>query len=434
MARALEANPTVAGARAQLDIAEARRMAAFALVFPKIALTGDFTRNDESVSFGSGADERVILPSDDWSYQLTLRQPIFAGLREKRAYEQSKLVIRQSELGLTDAQAQLLLRVARSFLDAQEGQALVAVEQRNLALAGNRRKQASDFFEVGEVTRVDVLRADAGVKAAERRQVVAEAQVAQALGRLRVDLALDADPELAPLGDFLPELPALEALEAAALAASPPIEQARLAVLVAELEVKKQQGARWPVIFLDGGYITQKSTFPSDQYGFLALNVQVPIYQGGEIKAKVEEARASLRVAQARLEELERALRQTLRDAVRDVETARTLLVLARQEQAVLQQQYDETFALYRAQEATALDLDDAELSLADASRRVASAEIGVQTLELRVFYLAGRLADTLAETSTETSAETSRPAAPTPTVPAPAEPSAAGLTKDDTP
>lgn len=394
--RALLANPSLKGARARVDAAKARRLISLAAVFPKIGFSGDLTRNNKEVSFGSGSDARVILPKDDWSAQLTLRQPIFAGLREKRAYDQSKLAAAQQEAGLSDVQAVVVLRVASTFLSMVEADALVLVEERNLELAKKRQKQSTDFFEVGEVTRVDVLRATAAVMAAERRLVAARAGREQAAGQLRSDLALEGAIEIVPPGVFLPALPDLPTLVERALADSPLLAQARLAVRVAELEIKKQKGARLPLVFLDGGMIFQESSFPADEYSFFTLNFSVPIFQGGELRARIREAEANLRVAESQLDELVRALREDVADTARDVTTARTFLELSRQELAVLEQQYQETFALYQAQEAIALDLENAELSLADARRRVASAEVAVQNLELRAFYLSGALTGTL--------------------------------------
>ena len=400
VARAIEANPGLAGARAQVDASAARRLISLAAIFPKLTLTGDYTRNNKEVSFGSGPDARVILPKNDWETRLSLRQPVFAGLREQRAYHQAKLQTAQLEAGLTDAQAALVLRVASTCMTLLENDALIGVEQRNLDLANRRKQQSTDFFEAGEVTRVDVLRAEAAVKAAERRLVAARADREQAAGRLRLDLALDGPIDIVPPGEFLPELPELPALIEKALATSPLLEQARLGLKSAELEIKKQKGARLPLVFLDGGMIYQASTFPADAYSFLTLNLSVPIFSGGELRARIREAEANRRVAQARLDDLERSLREDVGDTYRDVITARTFLDLSRQELEVIEQQYQETFALYQAQEAVALDLENAELSLADARRRVASAEVAVKNLELRAFYLTGSLQPDLLQSS----------------------------------
>lgn len=401
-ARALSANPSVGISRSAVEVAEARRELTRSFILPRIAVGGDFTRNSEQAAFGSGPDAAVLLPTNDWSYRLTLRQPLFAGLRDLRAYEQSRLAISAAREGVVDTENVTLLQVGSDYLALSEGESLMAVEQRNLELARRRLRQATDFYEVGEVTRVDVLRGEAGVKAAERQLVTARAARDAAASRLRTELALDEEIRGERPGSFLPPLPPEAELVARAAQASPLVRQARFGVQIAELEIKKQRGAYMPTLFLDGAWLRQKSGFPSDNYGFVALNLDVPLFTGGETRARVREAERQLEQARLRAEDIERGIREEVRRALLDVTTARTLLGLAREELNAAEQEHAETFELYRAQEATALDLETAETALAESQRRVVSAEVAVQNAELRVWYLTGQLKDVAAPAAAE--------------------------------
>lgn len=406
--RALAANPTVQAAQSAVAAAEARRRQAFSLVLPQISLTGAVKKNSQEVSFGSGDDSRVILPGQDWNARLNLRQPLFAGLREKRAYDQSKLAVGRAGEGLRDLQNRLLLAVGTDYLETVAADALVAVERRNLELASARAKQAQDFFDVGETTKLDLLRATTSIKDAERALVEAQAQRQRREGSLRVSLALDspADGAAAPLAvappeQVLPPLPAAAELEARALAA-PEVRDAELALEIAELEVKKQLGAYLPVAYIDGGWLQQKSAFPSDDYGYVALNLEVPIFQGGQVSARVAEARSTRDQRAAELDDLRRATRENLRTALTSLDSARTVVTLAHEEQAAADEAYRQAFELYRAQESSALDLEAAEASLADARRRSIAAELAEREVELEIWYLTGGLRDVVASPSEE--------------------------------
>ena len=160
LTRAITSNAAVGRARAEVALAEAQKRGTFSLILPRLSATGNLTRNSEEVSFGSAEDRRTILPANDWKGQLTLNQPVFAGLREKRAYQQSKEALASARDGLVGAEDRVLFQVARAYLAASEADAIVAVERQTLALAQKRRKQAQDLFEAGETTRVDVLRAE----------------------------------------------------------------------------------------------------------------------------------------------------------------------------------------------------------------------------------------------------------------------------------
>src|SRR5204862_1708177 len=189
--RAVEVNNTVERARVDIGVAEANKEQLLSNVLPRITATGNAVRNSEEVSFGSGSDKSTVLPRNDWSYRVVLSQPIFAGRRELRAYSQAKLGItsaRQAELGTEDA---VLLRVASNYLALVNAEARIDIEKTNIALAQKRRTQSNAFFEAGEVTKVDVLRAETAIKAAQRALAVAEQNRENAESRLRADLDLD---------------------------------------------------------------------------------------------------------------------------------------------------------------------------------------------------------------------------------------------------
>ncbi|HYG62916.1 MAG TPA: TolC family protein, partial [Thermoanaerobaculia bacterium] len=203
---AVTQNPGIGRSRAEVSVLEAQEDVVFSAILPKINFQGNYTRNDREVAFGSGEDSTTILPENDWSYRLTLSQPIYAGNRERKALQQARLGIQSARQGLSGTTDQVIASVVANYLTVLQAEDLVAVEQRNLELAGRRRDQAQIFFEAGETTRVDVLRAEADSKEVERRLATARQIREQAVGRLRLDLALDAPIRVTEPGDLFPAL------------------------------------------------------------------------------------------------------------------------------------------------------------------------------------------------------------------------------------
>jgi len=272
------------------------------------------------------------------------------------------------------------------------GDAVMDVERRSVELAGQRRKQAADFLEAGESTRVDVLQADAAVKAAERRLITARQARDRAVGALRVELGLEGEIRVQEPEGSLPPLAPEAELVARALESRPEVRRARSAVRIADLEVQKQRGAYLPVLTADAGYVRQKTTFPRDEYGFAALRLTVPVFQGGEVGARVAAARERLRQAELALEEARRQVKEEVSIALLDLEAASTSLALAEEQLAAAQAQYDQVFDLYRSQEATALDVQSAEIGLADARRGAVTERLQRKLAALRVQFAAGSL------------------------------------------
>ncbi len=397
--RALESNLTVQRQRTEVSAADLQRRALIASVLPKVNLSGTTTQNSEEVSFGSDSDSRVILPGTDWGYRLTVTQPIYAGSRERRALQQARLNVDIARQGVMSAEDQILTGVIADYLSVLEGESLLAVEKRNLELAGNRRKQAQDLFEAGETTRVEVLRAESDIKAAERRIASAQQLRDAAESRLRLDLSIDgavAPVQVSEPGPLFPALPPETALYTEAERLRPEISQAQTNVEIARLEVQKQKGALLPVVSAEGGWINQRSSFPSDQYGYLTLRVNVPVYQGGEVKARTAFAQERQRQAEMALEQARQTVREQVRLALLDLQTADANLRLAREQLTAAEAEYQQASELYQAQEITALESESAETSLAEARRAVATGELDRAVAELRVWSAAGLLKQTL--------------------------------------
>jgi outer membrane protein len=390
--RALAVNPSVGKARAEVGFADAQRRTALSFVMPRVQATGGLIRNSTEVAFGFGGSQRVILPMNDWNMRLTLSQPLFAGLRDLRTYGQAKEGVRAAEQGVRAAEDRILLKVSAEYLSVVQGDALMAVESQSVELARRRLKEAKDLFEAGEVTQVDVLRAESSVKAAERRLALARREREASAGQLRLDLGFDGELDVTEPQPALPARPREAELLARADDTRAEVRLARSALRVAQLEVSKQKGAYLPIVTADAGYIQQKTTFPADRYGFAALRFSVPIWQSGEVGARVAAARQRQRQAELTLEDTRRTVREEVLRGLLDAETAAVSLALSEEQLAASEAEYRQVFELYRGQEATSLDLQASEATLADARRAVVNSRLARILAELGVYFAAGDL------------------------------------------
>lgn len=406
--RALEVNNVVERARHDIDYAEAYKSGLLSAVMPRINLQGNMTRNSISQTFGGGegGEEFTILPRNDWGYQLILSQPIFAGRRELRAYSQAKIGIENAKEGAVLTEDLVLLRVASSYLAVVNADRRVEVEKRNVELAEKRLTQAQAFFEAGEVTKVDVFRAETAIKAAQRLAAVVSQQREHAAAQLRIDLDLDGPVEVTPPPRALRPLPPVETLIARASSSRPDVDIAENNVRIAKLEVQKQRGFWLPTVTFDGGWINQKTPFPAASYSYGSLRFNAPIFQSGEVTARVAGAKAREKQAEIALQEAQLGAREDVNRAIADLRSAETGLQLANEQLAAAEAEYEQAFELYRAQEATSLDVATSETSLADARRAVAEETLNRELAELRVWYAAGAIKEVLELAGTAGSAD----------------------------
>lgn len=188
-----------------------------------------------------------------------------------------------------------------------------------------------------------------------------------------------------------------ETLEARALTRAE-VKQAETNVRIADLEVLKQKGAYLPVLTADMGYIRQKSSFPSDSYGYAALRVTVPVFQGGEVGARIRIAAARLRQAEVTLAETRRQASEDVRQALALLEAARKTKSLADDQVKAAEAEYAQARDLYEQREATALDLEAAESALSEARRALIQGRFAVLSAEASAWLAAGSLADVALE------------------------------------
>lgn len=392
LARALEVNTNIGRTRQEVDFAESQRSLLLSAVMPRITLSGNFTRNSIEQSFGGEEDRVTILPRNDWAYRIVLEQPVYAGSRELRAYRQANIGIENAHHGVRATEDAVLLRVASSYLAVVNADRRVEVEQRNIELAERRLTQARAFYEAGEVTKVDIFRAETAMKAAQRQLAVARQQRETAAAQLRADLDIDADFVVEPPAHELPPLPPVNDLIAQATTSRADVDIAENNVRIASLEVKKQRGYWLPTVTFDGGRVQQKTPFPADSYSYGALRFNVPLFQSGEVFARVAGAKSQEKEAEIALQETKLTAREDVRRALADLTSAETGLQLATEQLEAAQAEYEQAFELYRAQEATSLDVATSETSLADARRAVAEETRNRELAELRVWYAAGAI------------------------------------------
>ncbi|RKZ13836.1 hypothetical protein DRQ53_12745, partial [bacterium] len=393
MEQALMVNPEVLRSRLGIDVAEAQGRQAFSLILPRVNARGFVARNSKEISFGSDEDRRLVLPENDWFATVTVEQPLYAGLRDRRRLNQARLGIKAAEDMVDRSEALLLLGVAADYLQVVKADELRTVEEENLKLAEHRLELARNRFEVGEVTKVDVLRARTSVKDAERRITDAIRDREAAVGQLRVDLALDeGDITAVDPVDFKTPLPTEEMLLRLAEQQRPELRLGVKEQEIADLQGKLEKGAHLPTIRAELGYLWQEVAFPSQDYGFVALRFGIPLYKGGSVKAKVAEATAEKHRADRFLEQARRVVREEVRRAVLEVNTASRNLELAREQLDTAQAEYDQTMDLYSLQELTSLDTESAAASLADAGRAVVRDRLSVLFAELAAWYASGSL------------------------------------------
>lgn len=305
---AQENDPSFAAARSTREAGLEKKPQARAGLLPSLSLSGNTTWNESEIGLHGGPS--LSKPHYNANgYQLTLTQPLFRW-QNWVAYDQSKLLVAQSEATFLQARQDLILRVAQAYFDVVYAvENLNAVRANKVAIA-QQLESAKKNFEVGTSTITDTHEAQARYDLSAAQEIAAEndyeirQRALQAIiGREVGSLALLrknaelARPQPSEMGLWV------TAAEKDSIAVQ--IQQA--AADIAAREVDKQQAGHYPTIDLvaNQGYSKSYAStigLADTDYRNVGIQLNIPIFQGGLTLSREREAAANRNAAQSALE------------------------------------------------------------------------------------------------------------------------------------
>ena len=317
---ARQSDPALGFSRYQVDGSKALRDAARGQMFPQINLFGEWS--DNKVRY---EDTRLgPIPSQEYPgerYGLQLRAPIF-NIRSWREYERRDALVSQSQEELGQAEAELLVGVAESYLNvllADEnalayGVELTALEEEHAQAKALYDRSLIPVTSVLETqTRLEVLRAD--LVQAKGELAIARELLIQKVGAREVSTLPILSEISLPSGIANPEVAAELALQFNRKIAAK-VE----AVAAARKGIAREKGSWWPEV--DFVYSSQYSdvgfdnlTSPPRSSESYSLSFRYPIFEGGAGAARLRGAWAEFYAAQQQLEEVKRLASGTARAA-----------------------------------------------------------------------------------------------------------------------
>ncbi len=268
-------------------------------------------------------------------YSVTLSQPLFTGFRTANAVRAADASIMAERAGLQDVEQKVLFDTIRVYMDVLRDAATVTLRQTSLRLFTNEAKATSERFAVGDLTRTDVAQARA-------RQAESTAALELAKATLRNSLAEyerlvgHVPKQLTDPTRFEASLPTrLEDAVRVAMASNPRVLQAAYQEKASQHEVRKILGEMLPDVRLQAQHSERFDPTPligQQVSQSVSARVNIPIYQSGEIEARVRQAKEQ---HQGRLQEIEAARLQARSSAIglfAQVQAQKAQLVAVRQQ------------------------------------------------------------------------------------------------------
>ena len=300
---AVDRHPSVVAAARALDAARARLVQAKAGSGVQVSL-------NSRASYGTLAQGTPSGGPATFSHSVSLEAsvPLLDGGITTLQVTQAESLVEAAQAALEAARQDFLLAAARAYFQVLQAVGLVEVREAALRFAQKQVEQAEAFFRAGTTARADVIKAQAAAASAEADLVAARGQVENAVASLSSFLGLPLGQEVRVVDPGEPEVPRITPAEAAvqAISSRPEVRRAVAEVKSAEVALRIAEIRAKAVVSAGAGLVLQISPNPGQVGWALSATVSSPLLDGGRAKAAIEEARANLASAIARMEETKR--------------------------------------------------------------------------------------------------------------------------------
>lgn len=377
---------------AQISAARAARKAGLeklpqgrAGLLPNISLQTDYSTNNQEINYNrltptlssTQLDQRY----DSKSYSVSLTQPLFR-LQNLAAYQQAKAQAGMSEDNFVIAEQNLILRVADAYFNVLIAEESLVAARSQTAATARSLEEASAKFKVGTVTITDVDEAQAGYDLARANEIVSlneldvnKQSLNKIIGQMPAHLRTASELMITPL-----EPEDMQQWEQTAIHNSPVIRVAQNELAAAQQEVQRNRGKRYPSVDLVASY-SESSTDGNNLLGTgsdttasaIGIELQIPLYSGGELSSRVREANANYSKARMDLRETREQVVLDTRQAYLTVTSGRLQVQAYQQAVKSSKSSLKTTQRGYEIGIRTSLDVLNAQQQLFESQRNLAN-------------------------------------------------------------
>ena len=339
---ALQSNPLVDAAVAGEREAEARIRQAHSRYLPRVQFSESIQRGNNPVFvFGSllsqgqfsGANfgiDSLNRPDALSNYQsrLTVEQVVFNARETSRGVEAARFTRQMAGEGSRRSYADIILGVLRTYFGATLAEKNLEVALQSSETARADLERAESIFRSGRSTRADVLALRVHLAAVEEQRIRASNDLAVARAALNdaLGVTLDRSFELTTPIESSAAAPDATLEEYRRLAARnrPEMRQAELAQRLAGTERHMSAAAYWPEVVFQGMVEADRQQFYNKGRSnwLTAVTLRWSLWNGGETKARVQQARFAESRADALRKRADSTIHLEVRKAYLDVRAA----------------------------------------------------------------------------------------------------------------
>ncbi len=335
---ALENHPSLKGSQAQIAGALAQLRQAKAGYMPRVDLTASYTQLHRDPSFTiAGMGTMVFGEKSNPQLSWIVKLPIFTGGKLEALVKQADAGTKASIFAFERQKQKVALDAIVAYFNVLKAHGFVKVMEDKLKALQSQRDDIAKMIEQGIATRVDLLRAETAVAAAQEELTKAKNGEALALAALANAMGLPPETTLqiaseASISDaILPDSPTdLKSAIEEALRQRPELKILEAQLAAAREGIRVAKSEQRPQIGLMLQYDAERQTIMPDMGRWLAgVMLTMNLFDGGSTKAAIDKARSDVERLEAAVAELRNGIALEVTNAFLTVESAKERVKVA---------------------------------------------------------------------------------------------------------
>ena len=329
-------------------------------------LDGQYTfqhLKEEPIAKFFGGQEFPINHSTTNRWQVDVSQPIFTGFGLTARLNISKMDLEIAEHRLEETRLDVVRDIQKAFLQVLLAEKLVQVVKDNVKSLEVQRSNAEAQFQQGLTAQNDVLKADVALAQAQQRERSTVKQLV--LLRSRLNQLLDLEPRsrlVLTEVDIRPrDVLKLNELYGAAEKQRPEVLSLDVSARQADEGVRAAKSKYYPHLSAFAQYYREGEDFLADRNDFLnndnaavGLRIDWNWFEGGKTASEVKEFQYRRHAIEEQREDLIHQVQLQVEDAFEqlgvakaNIETARTALAQAEENERMVTLQYKEQLVIF---------------------------------------------------------------------------------------
>ena len=358
---ALQNNPSIKIADADLESAKWGINAAKGAKMPSISLTHSDTRKKSTSSIITNA----------FSNEITMSLPLYTGGKLEAGVETAKLTYKVNDLAVEESKQQVKLDATTGYYTILQTMNALKVSQDSVAMMDAHLKNVQAQYGVGIVAKSDVLRSEVELADYQQKMIIAQNNYDLAISKFNnvVGLPLETEVKVKDVLQHVKYELSLADCITYAEAHRPENIQADYAVAIAKQAVKSAKSDKLPTVKASASTGWSDKDFPGteDNNWAVGLTASWNAFDSGVTSAKIKQSNSAVAKALQQAKQTKDSVQLEVRQAYLNMNEADKRIETTQVAVEKAEEDYKIAGVRYSAGVGTNLDVIDAQVALTDA-------------------------------------------------------------------